>query len=186
MLYRHCFEILDDRYGLDYVESLLPFPIKIVVGCSEDNSAIVLSHDIYIQYKYDSFDDSSEMDYTFSFYIGNELIIDGQVPYGNTSVIVDIYKSVVGVCERKIREVEKKNQEKIYELEHKNAFFLLCLYFGVYNNKDLFLHYLKKAAFKNPNLMRDLIGEYKCGNKKQTFMGRKLNYNLVNKKHKKN
>ena len=183
MLYRHCFEILDDRYGLDYVESLLPFPIKIVVGCSEDDSAIILSHDIYIQYKYDSFDDSSEMDYTFSFYIGNELIVDGQVPYGNTSVIVDIFKSVVGVYESKIREVEKKNQEKIYELERKNVFFLLCLYFGVYNNKDLFLHYLKKSAVKNRYFMRDLIREYKCGDKKHTKMGMKLNYNLIHKKH---
>ena len=119
MLYRHCFEILDDRYGLDYVESLLPFPIKIVVGCSEDDSAIILSHDIYIQYKYDSFDDSSEMDYTFSFYIGNELIVDGQVPYGNTSVIVDIFKSI-----DKYSRIQKRNKirKEIYK-QYQNSLF---------------------------------------------------------------
>lgn len=185
MLYCNAFKILEERYGLDYVESILPFPLKIVVGCAQIDSEIYADHNVFLTYKNNDFDFDYEKDYTFSFYIGNELVVDGQMPYGQTLGICNICTIVSDIYKKEVIAVEVKNQEKIFELERKNAFFFLSIYFAVYKNKDLFLHYLKKASFNNPRFMRELICEYKNGNKKQRLMGRKLNYNLVNKKHKK-
>lgn len=182
MLYDNALEVLDNRYGLDWVQSILPFPNKAIIGCAESDSEIHINHDFFIDYTYDDFDD--EEDFTFKIFIGNELVADGQLPYGNTVAFCYILPTVLKAYYTKTMEIEKENQKVIYDLERKNAYFFLSLYYAVYNNYDLFKHYLKKAARKNPMFTHELIQVLGEGTAKEYKISQKLNYNHFVRKSK--